>query len=382
MRLETFCEEKCHSASTIALYTSCVKLYEELNKLSRDLLIEEADKEEDDGIRWKNRKVKDRLIQYRNYLFANKSQGTANRYLGCIKTIYRHFEIELQPLPSFNSKQIDLTYQMDYDDLLTKSQLIDAYYEANNVTKCIIVFAISTGLSKVDMLNLTVADFTKACNCKNGDVTADLNEIKATPHLIPCFKGERKKTGVKYTTFCSPEAVEHIVQYLIGRNAKLNEEEKTLTYKDKLFDISNSHLLYTFARINNKLNLGKVGKFSRFRCHQLRKYQASTLLNSKNITWTVEEIDTLQGRLQDMTHRAYFHQSKDKLYEKYCACVDELMLFKSINIIDEEAYEKLKTENNFYKKEIIKNENKLEEQQKTINKILDNQKELERLLGL
>lgn len=384
MKLEEFCNDKNLSINTQNLYTSSVRLYEQINDLSLDFLIEEADKEEEKGIRWKHRKLKDRLIQYRNYLFANKSQGTANRYLGCIKTIYRHFEIELQPLPSFNSKQIDLTYQMDYDDLVTKQEIIDAYYEANNEMKNIIVFAISTGLSKVDMLKLKVFDFFEACNVKykNKEVIDVLYDIKAKDNLIPCFKGTRKKTGVKYITFCSPEAVEHIVQRLIGRDAKLREEGLRLSFNDKLFNISNSHLLYSFKKINNKLNLGKVGKFSKMRCHMLRKYHASTLLNCEEIKWSKEEIDTLQGRLQDMTHRAYFHVSIEKIYKKYMASVDELMLFKSINGVDEEAFEKLKTENNFYKKEIVKNENKLEEQQKTINKILENQRELEALLGL
>lgn len=383
MILEQFISEKGFAQTTASLYIACAKLYEEVNDgLSLDFLINEADGEEEKGIRWKHRTLKKRLIAFRRFLFENKAQGTANRYLGCIKTIYRHFEIELQPLPSFNSKQIDKTYQMDFEDLLTKEQLIDAYYEANNVVKALITFAISSGLSKVDMLNLTVGDFIKACDCKNDNLIANLQEIKASHHLIPCFKGERQKTGVKYTTFCSPEAVEHIVQYLIGRDAKLQEDGSNLKCSDRLFEVSANHLSYTFKKINNKLSFGQVGKFSRFRCHALRKYQASTLLNCEEITWTIEEIDTLQGRLQDMTHRAYFHQSKDKLYEKYCACVDELMLFKSIHGIDEEAYEKLKTENNFYKKEIIKNENKLEEQQETINKILENQRELEALLGL
>ena len=397
MRLQTFCEEKNLSQSTTALYTSCVKIYEEINDTTLDELIKEADYEEEQGVRWKHRKLKERLIQYRNYLFANKSQGTANRYLGCIKTIYRHFEIELQPLPSFNSKQIDKTYQMDYADLVTKDEIIDAYYEANNEVKNIIVFAISTGLSKVDMLNMKVSDFLEACGVdyKNKEIIDVLYEIKNKENLIPCFRGERQKTGVKYITFCSPEATEHIVQRLIGRDAEIREryfhEHKIsaesdlptqLGLDDKLFDISISHLTYSFRRINNKLKLGKVGKFTKMRCHALRKYQASMLLNSHEINWTIEEIDTLQGRLQDMTHRAYFHVSIDNLYEKYCACVDELMLFKSINHVDKEAFEQLKTENNFYKKEIVKNENKLEEQQKTIDKILQNQRELESLLGI
>lgn len=384
LKLETFCSEKNLSTSTTNLYSACVKLYEELNQLSIDELIDEADREEEDGVRWKRRKIKDRLVAYRNYLFANKSEGTANRYLGCIKTIYRHFEIELQPLPSFNSKQIDKTYQMSHEDLPTKQEIIDAYHEGNNEIKCIIPFAISSGLSKIDMLNLTVKNFFVACRIEfeGREIVDVLNEIKEKAgNLIPCFKGTRQKTGVKYTTFCSPEAVEHIVQRLLGRHAKLVEEGGSLTLDDKLFDISNSHLLYSFQRINSKLKLGKVGKFNKMRCHMLRKYQASVLANN-DIDWSKEEIDALQGRLQDATHRAYIHISIENLYQKYLESVDDLMLFKSINGVDEEAYEQLKTENNFYKKEIVKNESKLEEQERKLNELIRNQKELETLIGL
>ena len=371
------------STSSTQLYSASVKLYEKLNELSIDELIDEADREEEDGIRWKRRRIKDRLVQYRNHLFANKAEGTANRYLGCIKTIYRHFEIELQPLPSFNSKQIDKTYQMSHDDLPTKQQIIDAYHEGNNEIKCIIPFAISSGLSKIDMLNLTVKDFFVACRVdfEGRDIVDCLNEIKSNERLIPCFKGTRQKTGVKYTTFCSPEAVEHITQRLLGRHATLFEDGGSLSLDDKLFDISNSHLLYSFQKINRKLKLGKVGKFNRMRCHMLRKYQASVLANC-DVDWSKEEIDALQGRLQDATHRAYIHISVENLYQKYVESVDGLMLFKSINGVDEEAYEQLKTENNFYKKEIVKNESKLEEQEQKLNELIRNQKELEALIGL
>ena len=158
-----FFEDKQLSESTVYFYNSAVKLYEEITGKTIDELITEADLEEENGIRWKNRKIKNHLVEYRNYLYANKSEGTAKRYFAAIKTIYTHFEIELHSLPSFNSKQIDKTYKMDYEDLLTKEQLIDAYYEANNLFKCLITFGISSGLSKIDMLNLTVEDWIKSC---------------------------------------------------------------------------------------------------------------------------------------------------------------------------------------------------------------------------
>ena len=392
--LNQFFEDRGSSISTKAHYSASVKLYEKLNNESLHNLITEADNEEEAGIRWKNRKLRTRLIQYRNYLYGNKSEGTAKLYLNDIKTIYRHFEIELQSLPLFKSHQIDKTYEMDFEDLISKEELIDAYFEANNVTKCIILFVLSSGYSKVDLLNLTVGDFINACKryIKTDEITEQLTELKSQT-VIPCFRGSRQKTDKKFITFCSPEASEHIVQYLLGRDAHLRteyenaeDEDEDLPEKlylsDKLFDVSKSHLNYTFRKINNKLKLGNVGKFTKFRCHALRKCQASTLLNCTNIQWTIDEIDTLQGRSKDKTHRAYFHDNADKLWEKYYESVDELMLFKSIHKIDSEAFDKLEKENRFYKKELVKNESKLEEQQKTIEKIISNQRELEALLGI
>lgn len=382
--LEQFFKDKGSSENTMKLYQYAVMHYENLHNKDIAELLEEADREEEQGIRWKKRSIRRYLIQFRNDLYTSKSENTAKKYMSCIKTLYRHYEIELQPLPSFDSKQIDKTYELSFEDILTKQEIKDAYYEANNVCKCIILMGISTGLSKIDMLNLTVDDFLSACKIEEyTDVLSALNTLKKENKLISCFIGERKKTLKKYITFASPESNEHIIQYLIGRDARLkNEYDSQLMGSDKLFDISESHLNYSFRQINDKLNLGKVGKQSKFRCHQLRKYHASTLLNIEDIQWTVNEIDTLQGRSQDMTHRAYFHNSTDKLCKKYYDSVDELMLFKSIHQINKDDYDELKKENKLYMEEIAISNEKLESQQRTIEQIMDNQRELEKLLGL
>ena len=372
--LDQFFIDRNSAEKTQQHYRASVKLYEQCTGKKLAELLEEADAEEEAGIRWKKRRIKSYLISYRNYLYANKSEGTAKQYLTDIKTIYKHFEIELQDLPVFASKQIDKTYEVKYEDILTKDELVDAYHEANNVVKCIILFASSSGLSKVDLLKLTVGDFIEACNCKNEGLVKQLFEIKSHRKLVPCFIGERQKTRKSFTTFCSPEATRHIVQYLLGRNAQLVAENDCLKYDDTLFEISDSHLSYTLRQINNKLGLGRVGKSTKFKCHALRKYQATVLLNIED-GFTIQEIDKLQGRSQDQTHRAYFHNDKETLYKKYLRCVDELMLFDSIEAIDKVEYENLKIENEKYSRQ-------LEDQQETIEKILQNQRELEAILGL
>lgn len=384
MDLEIFFKDKGLAESSQRHYKASVKMYERLHLLTLPELLEEADLEEEKGIRWKNRKLKQRLVDFRNYVYSYKKEGTAKQYMTDIKAIYRHFEIEIQPLPSFNPKNIDKTYEITFDDLPTRQELIDSYYEANNVTKCILTFAMSSGFSKVDMLNLTVGDFIKACSnyISNESLLQQLKELKNQSNVIPTFIGERQKTNKRFITFCSPESVQHICQYLIGRDAELRQDGKELSYDDVLFKVSGTQLANNLRKINTKLKLGLAGNTTRLRCHMLRKFQASTLFNCEKVSWTVAEIDTLQGRSMDQTHRAYFHNDSKKLWAKYEKSVDDLMLFQSIHEIDKAAYENLEKENRFYKNEISKNEKKLEEQERTINEIKSMQEKLEALVGL
>ncbi len=409
--LERFFIERGSSIGTQRHYRASVRLYEQINHMTLDELLTEAEAEEEDGIRWKNRKLKERLMNFRGYVYGNFLEKTANTYFGDIRTIYRHFEVELHKLPSLLSKQVNKSYEKDYDDLLTKDEIKDAYLIAPNVVKAIILFGISSGLSKSDILKLTVNDWISFCDeyITTKNLKDQLEELKDVKELIPCIKGERMKTTTKYVTFCSPEASEHILAHLLTRYyeipleyedmkqkikqekdldkkkalvKKFNKMPQQLERSHKLFDISYSHLNYTVRKINTQLDLGFVGKYTKFRMHQLRSFQASTLLNCKENAFTESEIDALQGRKKDMTHRAYLIESRDKLFKKYYDHVDELMLFKSIHTVDEEAYNELEKENRYYKKEIVKNEVKFEEQQKKIDEILKIQEELETLVKL
>ena len=449
-KLEQFIEEKNHRPSTAGLYKSAIHAYEECCGMTLDELLKEADAEEEQGIRWKKRKVKSHLMKYRKGLFESKGEGTANRYLQCVMTVYRHFEIELFTLPSYNSKNVDKAYEKTFEDIPTKQELKDAYYEATNVGECIILLGASSGLSKVDMLKMTVEDLIRAAEKffelqgisfkREPPLLETLFKLKEFDCVIPVFQGERQKTGSAYTTFASPEFFERTVQYLIGRNAEIKEKYNEtikkaneelnylfniqdyyvtheeiikfiesytfnnalnsyeleslnrinsqltiptqLEYNHKLFSITPAHLSYSFRKINNKLGLGKVGKTTKFRCHQLRAYHASTLLNVETGAFTESEVDALQGRKKDKTRRAYFTESLSKLYNKYYEAVDSLMLFKEIHGISSETVERLEAENNFYKKEIVKNEQKIGEQEVLIKQILENQKQLEAMLNL
>ena len=91
--LEQFFKDKGSSENTMKLYQYAVMHYENLHNKDIGELLEEADREEEQGIRWKKRSIRRYLIQFRNDLYTSKSENTAKKYMSCIKTLYRHYEI-------------------------------------------------------------------------------------------------------------------------------------------------------------------------------------------------------------------------------------------------------------------------------------------------
>ena len=66
--LQTLCLERNIMHSTMVRYRTIINYYTESQGLPLYELIAEAEKEEDSGIRLKNRTIKKRLINHHNYL--------------------------------------------------------------------------------------------------------------------------------------------------------------------------------------------------------------------------------------------------------------------------------------------------------------------------
>ena len=81
-------QAKTHSASAKKIYKNSVKQYCQQQKLTLSELIQEADKEEEQRIRWRDRKLKHRLLNFRQYLIKNYKKNTVQNYFNSIKSIY------------------------------------------------------------------------------------------------------------------------------------------------------------------------------------------------------------------------------------------------------------------------------------------------------
>lgn len=316
--LEDFVTSRNLSYKTIVSYKSAIRIYKKYTGLTLSELITEAEEEEDKGIRWKKRKLKSRLLGFRTYLQEQYLTSTAKLHFGRIQTIYKHYEIEIHDLPPLSQKNVKQSTPINYADLPDKEIIKKSIKIATPVMKSLILFMTSSGCAKNEALSLTIDDFIKATQEYHDETNIyDIIHLLISRNdIVPTFRLKRKKTNKYYTTFCSPEATNQILNYLLVRKEDLKNE-------DKLLKIGNTYLTESFVEINNTLKLGKVGSFNRFRSHMLRKFHASQLYNDG---MSMDDVDALQGRGKDKTHNSYFMENPQKLKEKYIEHMDSITI--------------------------------------------------------
>ena len=333
---KNFVRERNLSPGSINVYDHALKKYIEYNQMTLQELIDEADKEEETGIRWKRRTLKRRLIDFRNYLIDyGYAKETINTMVKRVTTFYRHYEIEIHHLPRVN---IQSTVEIK---LPTREDLQIAVESSKPLMKAIILFLASSGMSKVDMLKLTIKDFINSTveYHHSNDIIEVMSNLKDRDDIIPSFALTRTKTNKFHYTFCSPEAITSIVNYLYSRKDKL-------TLESPLFKISYLWLTIKFETLNEQLHLGVTqgNEYSVLRCHTLRKYHATTL---RNDGLSIDIINSLQGKAKNKVDRAYYVDTPEQLkamYEEHVNC---------LYITDEKRYktenETLREENETYK---------------------------------
>lgn len=313
---EQFCMEKNIKEQTISNYETALKSYTRFHHKSiRDLLIE-AMIDEHRRIPLKERRLKKRLVNWRTYLLTQTtSWNTIKTYMNKILAFYRHFEVEI---PQIKKVELDQPYQTSYLDLPTKQHIrdvvehgkIDLWFQA------VIMFMSSSGSAKAETLSLTVSQFiegTRDYHNDNGNIRDILNQLSLKKNVVPTLYLRRIKTDKYYYTFCSPEASEYIVRYLLTRD--------DLKLEDKLFDVSESKLIQEFKKVNDRMGYGFKGRYRFFRSHTLRKYHAS------NINLAEEYIDSLQGRSKDYVHETYIKTNPKELKQIYMSAMENVMIF-------------------------------------------------------
>lgn len=337
--------------------------YSDYQKMSLHELLLEADIEEEKRVRWKKRTLKRRLINYMNYLKSNMELKSAKSYFSRVKSFYTHNEIEIGKLPNWNIKNMNLKPPIKPSDLPTKEIIKQAVDISPPLMKALILVLVSSGMSKIDVLSLTIGDYLKSTYPyhKSDNIQLAIKiMLKSEIDILPLFEMRRTKNNKFFMTYISPEANNEICNYLLIRDKRNKKYHRPLLQKcDKLFKISSNTYQDKFIEINNALKLGKVGNYNRFRGHMLRKFHASQL---EKYGMSRENIRILQGKSNGAVDDVYFYTDAETLKKEYLKAIEGILILSEVNKVNEysEEYQLLLEENK-----------KLKEQNKRIKQLED-----------
>lgn len=325
--LEEIATARNYAKHTRRTYNTVINNYTQFQGLTLHELILEAEAEEEERVRWKHRKLRSRLINYRQYLLDNYLVSTVRGNLMRIKSVYKYYDIEVLDLPYVSFKNANLPVPLTYNDIPTKEILDKAIQLSSPLLKAIILFISSSGTARAEALGLKISDFVESVQeyTYETDIYKVIYELQQRNDIIPMFKLKRQKTNQYYYTFCSPEATSAICDYLLTR-------KHALTSDMPLFKISTKYLSTLLGQINDQLGLGKRGGFNVIRCHMLRKYHATSLSNESN-SLTETDIDFLQGRSDSKTRQSYFFTDEKKLKIRYAESMNAVTIYNQYNVL-------------------------------------------------
>jgi integrase len=324
------CQNRELKDGTIKLYEISLQKYSEFVGKTLTELIEEAEDEEDENIRYRRRKINKYLSSFKSQL---DGQDLTSSYktlvMSKVKAFYNEYDIQL-PRKKFRKKSLVSNHQTNINDLPTIDDIKRFMDYCNETYKLYVSLAISSGMGASELCSLTFGHLYKALQIElHPNTMPELIQIlKGKKNEIPMWNLTRIKTGNDYFTFSSPESISFMIKYLDKLYRKFGDTytpkaEDTLLrstmYKDR--GIKPYNVFAIFELINKSNNLPKNGKKYQITSHVFRKFFATTLERNK-----IPHLTTrwLMGHTIDSTTSAYFRADPESLKEDYLDVVNEL----------------------------------------------------------
>ncbi|WP_424353677.1 tyrosine-type recombinase/integrase [Methanosarcina mazei] len=354
------------SKNTLHGYLTAMKKYITMTKKTPSELINEAINESGEVV------PKRKYLKYLDnfYLYLKNDEKLAEKSVNVnVKSVisfYKFHRIEI-----INPKMVKAAKTVN-NDVPTIDEIRDALKVSNPMVRAYILIATSSGLSVSDIIRLKVKDV------KN----VDENEITT-------LKLARKKTGVPFYTFFSPEATRAIQQYISIRNGqgtlkgkagerwrikhRINSEDDYLFIKENINDdylelIKKDYQAaeefrrmteYTFQDnfrlISKKINMEaeSKGEYNRIRTHNFRKFFITTLTD---LGFGIGDVHFLAGKELPAGFAPYHKpdgfrdDAINQWKDRYIDCLNHLMFEEKINDVTKDKYKKLEAEFKNYKR--------------------------------
>lgn len=186
-----------HSKRTVRNYTNALRKYCEYYDLSLQELLDEAEEDEKNNVRWKYSRLRTKLIEYRHHLLEEYAWNTVRKEITIIQFFYKFYNIEIGKLPRINQKSVKKAEPIYFKDLPDKKIIREAFKIASPLMKAIILFSCSSGCARAETLSLTVGDYIDALSeylpNRKRDIYEIIDYLYETKDIIPTFRLLRKK---------------------------------------------------------------------------------------------------------------------------------------------------------------------------------------------
>lgn len=329
------------SDSTQSLYTLGLSKYCKLIGKNLNELLDEAENEEDDIPRLRNRKIDSYIPRFKKSLEdAHLAPQTIKVYVSAVKSFYKYYKITI---PEVTTDVNDICLEKNEGRLLTKYEIRDMIEVSPIREKTIIYLMAMTGMAQAEMRNLTVKKFlnsvSEALDKKITTVEELFEYEKDLENVVLTLMITRQKVNYRYHAFIPPEVTRNIIYYLkersYGRNKKIriNNINKELFVNHNGEKLNKHTVSSNFNRIGKKLGFeaSEDGAYGFWRSHGLRKYFISTIINE---TGDHVLADYLVGHKISAIKRAYWKADPSKLKKKYI----DVMEYLSIDEIKNRDY--------------------------------------------
>ena len=343
-----FLRSRSRRPSTKSQYVTRIRVYANFTGKSPTQLIEEAETEEEHGIKLRNRKINDYFYEFHEKL---ETQGmlpsTINGYFDTVKAFYRHYDIQLPKLKiALNNNE-----NWSMEDIPTLEHIREAVKVCNIRDKSILLLMLSSGMGSGEIRNLKYRDFINSVEeyvqLSDEDklnIPKIAFELRKIDDAIGMWKIHRFKTGMPYITFNSPESTQAIVDYLVHRennNRAVEKLEDPLFVSSYKTQITSQGVVYVFRRINDRANFGRSKDRNRrfLTSHTMRKLFTTNLYN-KGVDQLA--VDWMLGHKVNPVTEAYFKNDPQTLKAKYIDAFENLTLEKvKVKNVTTQQYDEL-----------------------------------------
>ena len=334
-------------SSTVRNYIYILKIYSDFIKLSPTEFIEQAEQEEKDLVMLRKRKIQIYLITFKEYLQTEKNYSPQNisKFMTIVRSFYKQFSITL---PYLNIKKKS-TPRISINDIPTKEHIREILNICNLKYKAIITLGFSSGLGASEILSLTYQDFLDAISNyvktpMNAPVDIGVLKSKLTENndlKVATWYVTRKKTKYNYTSFSTSESINYILDYLTQSPPKDNDSNLFRTARNQNIPLEYNAFKNYFARLNDELKYGTVGRQRFFHSHVLRSLFASTLYKNKLPELVVH---WLLGHQINPVTEAYFKADIESLKNQYITCIKDLSIEDTeVHSLETKEYKELKS---------------------------------------